>query len=159
MKRSWVILLGGLLIGFAAYAGIYLHGTATQRSREKNSHPELTWLQHEYHLTDSQFAQVIQLHAAYHPKCAEMCRRIDEQNAKIQQLLAATNTVTPDITKALAEAAQLRAECESAMLQHFYEVSRAMSPDQAKRYLAWVQVQTLTPGQMVPNAPPVNSHK
>jgi len=145
MKRSWVILLGGLLLGFAAYAGIYLHGTATQRSMEKNVRPELTWLQHEYHLTDSQLAQVIQLHDAYHPKCAEMCRRIDDQNAKIQQLLAATNTVTHEITKALAEAAQLRAECESAMLQHFYEVSRAMSPDPAKRYLAWVEERTFLP--------------
>src|SRR5258708_31881934 len=83
----------------------------------------------EYHLTDAQFAQVVQLHDAYHPKCAEMCRRIDDQNAKIQQLLAATNAVTPEIKQALDGAAQLRTQCESAMLQHFYEVSRVMPPE------------------------------
>jgi hypothetical protein len=120
---------------------------------EHNQHPELAWLKTEYHLTDPQFAQVVQLHDAYHPKCAELCRRIDDQNGKIQQLLAATNTVTPEIKEALGEAARLRAECESAMLQHFYEVSRAMPPEEGKRYLAWVQSETLTPGQMVPTKP------
>src|SRR5258705_6441572 len=97
---------------------------------EQSSHPQLAWLKNEYHLTDAQFAQVAQLHDAYLPKCAEMCRRIDEQNAKVQQLLAATNAVSPEIKSALAEAARLRAECETAMLQHFYETSRAMPPDQ-----------------------------
>ena len=82
-----------------------------------------------------------------------MCRRIDDQNTRVQQLLAATNAVTLEIKLALADAAQLRAECESAMLQHLYEVSRVMPPDQGKRYLAWVQQETLLPGQMVPTTP------
>jgi hypothetical protein len=29
------------------------------------------------------------------------------------------------------------------MLEEFYQVSRSMPPDQGKRYLAWVQGQTL----------------
>ena len=82
-----------------------------------------------------------------------MCRRIDDQNARVQQLLAATNAVTPEIKDALAEAARLRAECQTAMLQNFYEVSRAMPADQGKRYLAWVQGETLLPGKMVPTKP------
>jgi hypothetical protein len=153
MKRSWFILLGGLIAGLAAYTCIYLHATSAQRLLEQTAHPELAWLQKEYGLTDTQLAEVVQLHDAYHPKCAEMCRRIDDQNAKIQQLLAGTNTVTPEIKQALAEAAQLRAECQSAMMQHCYEVSRAMPPGQGKRYLAWVQQETLLPGQMVPTKP------
>src|SRR5229473_3683053 len=112
MKSSWLILSGGLLAGLVAYACIYLHATSVQRSMDQSSHPELAWLKHEYHLTDAQFAQVAQLHHAYRPKCAEMCRRIDDQNAKVQHLLAATNTVTPAIKQALAEAAQLRVECQ-----------------------------------------------
>ena len=153
MKRSWLILLGGLLLGVVAYAGIYHHATSTQRSMERSTQPELAWLKNEYHLSDAQFGEVAKLHEAYYPKCAEMCRRIDDQNAKVQKLLAATNSVTPEIKQALAEAAQLRAECESAMMQHFYEVSRAMPPEQGKRYLAWVQSETLLPGQMVPTKP------
>jgi hypothetical protein len=39
------------------------------------------------------------------------------------------------------------------MMQHFYEVSRAMPPDQGKRYLTWVQQETLLPGQMLPAQP------
>src|SRR5438874_1597023 len=113
MKKTWLILIGGLLIGLVAYASIYHRATSVQRAMEQSSHPELAWLKTEYRLTDAQFAQVVQLHDAYHPKCAEMCRRIDDQNSKVQQLLSATNAITPEIREALAEAAQLRAECES----------------------------------------------
>src|SRR6266705_5990826 len=129
MKRTWLVLLGGIAAGCVAYAGVYLRTTSAQRSMEQSTRPELAWLKKEYHLDDAQFAQVVQLHDAYRPKCAEMCRRIDDQNAKVQQLLSATNTVTPEIKQALAQAAQLRVECQSAMMQHFYEVSRAMPPD------------------------------
>ena len=153
MKRSWLILFGGLVAGLIAYTCIYLHATSIQRSTAQTSHPELTWLRNEYRLTDGQFAAVVQLHDSYLPKCAAMCGRIDDQNAKVQQLLAAANAVTPEIKEALAEAGRLRAECETAMLQHFYETSRQMPPEQGKRYLAWVQGQTLLPGQMVPTHP------
>ena len=153
MKSSWLSLSGGLLAGLVAYACIYLHATSVQCSMDQSSHPELAWLKHEYHPSDAQFAQVAQLHDAYRPKCAEMCRRIDDQNANVQQLLASTNTVTPEIKQALTKAAQLRVECQSAMMQHFYEVSRAMPPEQGKRYLSWVQQETLVPGQMVPTRP------
>jgi hypothetical protein len=153
MKRSWLILFGGLLAGLIAYTCIYLPATSVPRSMEQSSHPELAWLKNEYHLSDAQFAQVAQLHDAYRPKCAEMCRRVDDQNAKVQQLLSETNTVTPEIKLALPEAAQLRVACQSAMMQHLYEVSSAMPPDQGKRYLTWVQQETLLPGQMVPTQP------
>jgi hypothetical protein len=153
VKRSLLILFGGLMAGLIAYACIYRHATSTQRSMEHSSRPELAWLKTEYHLSDAQSAQVVQLHDAYHPKCAELCRRIDEQNAKVHRLLDSTNTVTPEIKEALAESARLRSECESAMLQHFYEVSRLMPADEGKRYLAWVQSETLLPGQMIPNKP------
>jgi len=138
MKPSRLIVFAGLAVGLIAYTCFYLRATYPQRSLEQSSHPELAWLKAEYHLTDAQFAAVVRLHDAYSPKCAEMCRRIDEQNAKVQRLLAATNT-------------------ETAMLQHFYETSRQMSPEQGKRYLAWVQGETLLPGQMVPTRPPANN--
>jgi len=47
--------------------------------------------------------------------------------------MAATNTLTPQIETALREAAQIRSECQQAMLRHFYEVSRAMPPDSSSR--------------------------
>ena len=75
--------------------------------------------------------------------CAERCHQIDLKNQELARLLAATNNVSPEIEKALGEAAQLRAQCQSQMLAHFYTVSRTMPPEQSQRYLAWVQSQTL----------------
>ena len=149
MKRAWFIVVGGLCVALAAYVCIYLAGT----SMGKSDAPALAWLKQEYQLTDAQFALVRQLHEAYLPKCREMCRRIDEKNAELQKLLAATNVVTPEIKGALAEAARCRVDCQGAMLEHFYEVARVMPPEKGRRYLAWVHQATLLPGQMVPSEP------
>jgi hypothetical protein len=72
----------------------------------------------------------------------EMCRRIGEKNAEIKDLLAGSATVTPVIEEKLGEAAQLRAQCQKQMLDHFFTVSQAMPPEQGRRYLAWVQERT-----------------
>lgn len=150
MKRSWLILLGGLLLAACAYACIYFHNTAAQRSVERSARPELAWLQIEFHLTDAQLARVMELHNAYAPKCEEMCRSIDAKNAQIQKLLVATNVITPEIKQALAQAAEIRAECETAMLDHFYKVAQTMPPEQGRRYLEWVRQETLKPSKMMP---------
>lgn len=148
MKRVGFIIIVGLLVAFAGYACVYLACTGTQRSVEKKDGANLAWLQTEYHLTDAQFARVRELHDEYQPKCMAMCRQIDEKNAELQSLLAATNAITPEIKQTLAESAQLRMECEQAMLAHFYEEAQVMPPEQGRRYLAWVQSATMMPGQM-----------
>lgn len=157
MKRTWLIIIGGLILAAVGYACIYLHGTSDQRSVEHSSRPELAWLQQEYHLSDAQFTRVMELHNAYAPKCEEMCRMIDAKNAQLQKLLAATNVVTPEINQALVEAAGIRAECESAMLDHFYKVAQSMPPEQGARYLEWVQQETLKPSKMMPGDGPTNA--
>jgi len=148
--RAWFILLGGVFLAVAAYACVYLAGTATQRSVDNSDKPALAWMQKEYRLDDAQFARLREVHDAYRPKCMAMCRMIDEKNSQIEGLLAATNVVTPEIREALAEAAGIRAECEAAMLEHFYSVAETMPPEQGKRYLTWVQQETLKPQQMMP---------
>ena len=150
MKRSWLIILGGLVLAGVAYACIYHHAMALQRSVERSAWPELAWLQQEFQLTDAQFTRVMELHIAYAPKCREMCRVVDAKNSQLQKLLAATNAVTPEIKQAVAEAAGIRAECETAMFDHFYRVAQTMPPEQGRRYLEWVQQETLKPGKMMP---------
>lgn len=157
MKRSWLIIVGGLVLAAVGYACIYLHGTSGQRSVEQSSRPELAWLQKEYRLSDAQFTRVMELHNAYAPKCEEMCRMIDAKNVQLQKLLAATNVITPEIKQALVEAARIRAECESAMLDHFYKVAQTMPPEQSRRYLDWVQQQALKPSQMMPGSAPTKA--
>ena len=131
------------MVALAAYFGFYYGATVQSRKVRKAETPELAWLKEEFHLNDADFSRVCQMHESYLASCAERCRQIDEKNEQLRRLLAATNTVTPEIQKLLQEAAQLRADCQTRMLEEFYQVSCCMPPDQGKRYLAWVQGQTL----------------
>jgi hypothetical protein len=143
MKRPLLILLAGVAIAVLAYAGVYRTRTAASCCMMESNSPELTWLKTEFHLSDAEFTRISTLHEQYLAGCAERCRLIDEKNQGLARLLAATNQITPQIERALSESAQLRAECQKTMLQHFYDVSRTMPPDQGKRYLEWVQSRTV----------------
>jgi hypothetical protein len=143
MKRPILILAVGLVLGAAGYAGVYFSRTADCCRLKQEKEPELAWLKREFHLSDAEFDRISQLHEQYLAGCAERCHHIDMKNAELARLLTATNTVTPEIEQAIAESARLRAECQRIMLQHFYEVSRTMPPDQGQRYLAWVQARTV----------------
>jgi hypothetical protein len=145
MKRAWLIVAAGVLLAAAAYCGLYYTGTANCHSMMQSSTPELAWLRGEFKLSDAEFSRISKIHESYLAGCAERCRLIDAKNERLRGLLAQTNTVTPEIEKTLADAAQLRAECQKQMLQEFYEVSRTMPPDQGKRYLEWMQEQTVLP--------------
>lgn len=141
MKRAVLILLCGLTLGVLAGAAIYLARTAPHRAMLCCARPELAWLQHEFQLTDAQFARVEQRHGDYLAHCAEMCRRIAATNGLLHARVAANAAVTPEMEKLLADAAQLRVECQTRMLDECFAVSREMSPEQGRRYLVWVQRQ------------------
>ena len=145
MKRSLTIFAAGVLLAFAVYGALFWAGTASRRELLRSNAPELLWLKQEFKLSETEFQRVCRLHEAYLPHCVEMCKRIDAKNAELRNLLSATNTLTPELDAKLSEAAQLRLDCQKAMLKHFYEVSQTMPPDQGKRYLAWVQQKTFLP--------------
>jgi hypothetical protein len=145
MKRAGFILLLSLTVAVAAYCGIYYTCTASQRTMLESDKPELAWLKKEFNLSDTEFKRIAGLHAAYRPRCLEMCRMIEAQNLRLKQKLAATNQMTTEIEAAIAESARLRSECQRNMLTHFYEVSRTMPPEQGRKYLAWVQERTFLP--------------
>ncbi|MFO1476966.1 MAG: periplasmic heavy metal sensor [Verrucomicrobiota bacterium] len=142
MKRAAWILIAGLAGALLSYGICFSLGSARYRCLMDSPTPELAWLQTEFRLSDAEFQRITNLHAAYAQGCAERCREIDAKNAELASLLAATNTVTPEIERVLQETARLRAACQAAMLQHFYEVSRTMPPEQGRRYLAWVTSKT-----------------
>ncbi len=163
MKRSGVITLLGLVLALGGGAGIYLSRVASYRALCAHAGVELAWIKKEFHLNDADFARVRQLHEAYKPVCAKMCQRIDEKNRELAGLLAVSTNVTPQIEQVLGETAQLRRECQTAMLKHFFAVSQAMPPEQGRRYLAWMQAQTLSPTHptMLPRVgqePPAHDH-
>jgi|SRR6266853_4337641 len=143
MKRSWFILVAGLIAAPVAYFTFYFLSISNYQSLERSPEPELAWLKREFHLGDAEFARICQMHQAYLSGCMERCHRIDVKNEELKRLLAAADGMTPEIEKTLTEAAQLRAECQKKMLEHFLAVSRTMPPEQGKRYLAWVQEKTI----------------
>ena len=142
MKSTVVVLFAGVLLCALAFCGFYYWGTASQRGLLHQQSPELAWLKMEFNLSDAELTRITTLHDAYQPRCAEMCRRIDEQGAKLKSLLTVTNTMTPEMEAALTESTKLRAECQRNMLQHFFEVSQTMPPAQGKRYLEWISERT-----------------
>jgi len=141
MKKAIAMLMLGLLAAVAGYGAFYLFGTASTRELLHEERPELAWLKKEFNLSDAEYARISELHAAYLPACRERCNRIAAKDAELRDLLK-TNTFTPAIERTLGEAAQLRAECQAAMLKHFYAVSQTMPPAQGQRYLTWVQGKT-----------------
>lgn len=162
MKRPWIILLGGLALAFAVYAGAYFACSAKMRGMASSPVPELAWLQTEFKLSDAEMSRIQKLHDAYVSGCAERCQRIDAKNAELRSLLAATNGVTPEIAKAIGESAELRADCQRAMIQHFYEISQTMPPEQGTRYFDWVVSRTFGSehaAMMSAPAAPVTTHE
>src|SRR5215204_5089011 len=126
MKRSVIILILGLVVAVAGFCTFHFIETTQQRAILRDENPELAWLKTEFNLSDGDFQKIQKLHDAYLPQCAEMCRRIAEKNAEIQNLISKTNTVTPEIEAKLQEASLIRAECHKNMLKHFYAVSQSM---------------------------------
>ncbi len=145
MKRAKPILWAGLLGALIAYFGGYFAGTSKHRALLRSEAPELAWLKQEFNLRDAEFQRIARLHDAYLPACAERCARIDAKNAELKALLHQTGAITPEVKQKLAEAAALRLECQTAMLSHFLDVSKAMPPEQGKRYLSWIEERTFVP--------------
>lgn len=139
MRRPITILFLGIAVAVAAYCSLYLGRTTTARAIRTSDTPGLAWLKTEFGLNDAEIARIRVLHEAYLPQCAEMCAKIATANKDLESLVTQTNEVTPEISAKLAEIGQLRQECQTQMLAHFYEVSKSMPTDQGRRYLAEMQ--------------------
>jgi len=142
-RKGTLILLLGLILATAAFSGFYYLGTASCRHILNEPRPELAWLKKEFNLSDAEYNRILGLHEAYLPQCAERCQRIEAQDQQLEKLLSQATDVTPEIKQLFLERAQTRATCETEMLRHFLAVSRTMPPEQGRRYLAWVEQQTL----------------
>jgi hypothetical protein len=125
---------------------------------------DLAWLRREFRLGEAEMQRIRQLHEGYLPQCREMCDRIAAKKQELQTALDAGPGLTADAERKLAEVGTLRAECQTQMLRHFYDVSRAMPPEQGRRYLT--EMQRLTLGfherfehRMSPEMPSSHGHR
>lgn len=143
MRRPFVILFGVMALAVAVFAGSFFVSRQISEKRAANSADDLAWLGAEFKLDAATLARVRELHQGYLPKCAEMCARIADKKSELETALAASTNVSPVAAQKLVELGELRAQCQAQMLQHFVEVSRAMPPEQGRRYLAEMQRLTL----------------
>ena len=147
MKRFALVLLAAALVAVAGHFAVYrmARNPAAQCPMD---HPDfgMIWLQQEYHLNATQYARIAQMHDDYRPTCEAMCRRVAEANGKLNGLIGASPTVTPEIEAALKEWSLLQNECRVAMLRHVYAVSAEMNPEDGKRYLRMATARIAAPG-------------
>jgi hypothetical protein len=143
MKRSLTIVIIGLLAAAALFAGSYLMGRRVCQACVQPSADSLDWLRQEFQLSDADMAHVRELHNGYMPKCADMCAKIAAKKQELDAALAGATNVSPAAKQKLTELAVLRSQCQAQMLEHFVEVSRAMPPEQGRRYLAEMERLTI----------------
>ena len=98
----------------------------------------MEWLRADFHLTDSQFAAIRELHESYSGSCAEHCRMIQEATRARNALKTAGRADPAALLAAEQKIQELRAHCETAITRHVRQVAALMSPDQGRRYLALV---------------------
>ena len=152
MRRSLLIVLGGLLAGAAVFLGGYFLADRVCTLRAARATDDLEWLRMEFHLSGSEMARIRQLHEGYLPICQGYCDRIAAGKSELDQTLAAGTDVTAGAEQKLAEIAALRAQCQAAMLRHFAQVSHVMPPAEGRRYLAQMQRLTLGFHEQIENS-------
>ncbi len=137
------------MLAFASALGgywtYYRCATAPARAMLTEQGGEMQWLRHEYHLSDAQFARVEQVHREYTPKCDLMCGNIMKANARLDQLISANKSVTPEVSAAMKECLAVQNECREAMLGHVYAVGSEMSPADGARYLEMMKARIVEP--------------
>lgn len=143
MRRSWLILLAVTLAAGGVIGLSYSISRCVCARQMAASQDDLEWLRTEFHLGAPEMDRIRQLHEGYLPQCRETCSQIALKKETLQHLLTATNGVTSEVEQTLADIASLRVQCQTRMLRHFEEVSRAMPPEQGARYLAEMRRLTL----------------
>jgi hypothetical protein len=143
MRRPVIILLAALAVALGVFGGSYLVCRQICEKQMVNPADDLAWLGTEFHLDAATMDRVRRLHEGYLPKCAAMCERIAAKKSELETALAGSTNVTAEARQKLVEIAELRAQCQAQMLQHFLEVSQTMPPEEGRRYLAEMQRLTL----------------
>ncbi len=156
--RALTLLPVGLLAGALAFGAASWWKRREHRQLLDSPRSELAWLRHEFRLSEAQFQRIESLHSDYQPTCAEFCRRIAEQNRRLQQAALGTNRLSPEVAALVAETGRVRDECRSAMLFHLYAVSREMSPEEGRRYLSLMLTETCVIQSVRPLQSPLPGH-
>jgi hypothetical protein len=123
MKRALVILLAALVLGALACFLSFSASPRVRCARWLRWTNELAWLAAEFQLSPEQTKRIAAMHAEYEPVCTEMCRRIAENNARLDRSSPENRGITTDMEGLLRESAEIQIECRKEMLKHIYAVA------------------------------------
>lgn len=148
MNRGLFILIVALVAAAVTFCTWRFLATKPVRDAMRSDQAEMEWLRKEFRLSDAEVQRVAALHRDYWPKCEMLCARVMAANERSQAAIEASDSVTPEVERALREAAALDAECRAAMLDHAYAVSKVMGGERGERYLAMMRKQAIAPPLM-----------
>jgi hypothetical protein len=146
MRNGLLVIALAMAVAVGGYCTYYRCAIAPTHAMLARPGGEMEWLRHEYHLGDAQFAHIQELHREYAPRCDVMCEKIAKANARLDQLIKANKTFTPEVDAAMKECVAVQAECRRALLEHVYVVSAEMSPEDGARYLQMMTARIVEPG-------------
>ncbi len=135
MKKGILVLVLAMVAGVAAFYFMRSHQIEASRGALLDNMPELEWIRSDLKLSDSQFAKVTELHAAYRPQCVAMCGRILEAHQRLDRAAQSGGAVTAELKAAIANHVRIHADCQEAMIDHLYRTAALMDEEQAKRYM------------------------
>lgn len=143
MNRTLLTLSALVIVAAALVLGGFVVGSEWCAPRFVQPTDDLDWLRMEFHLSDAQITRIRTLHEGYLPVCQHYCNQIADEKRELTVLVDERDGATDRVARALQQIASLRAQCQTAMLHHFEEVSHAMPPEQGRRYLAEMKRLTL----------------
>lgn len=145
MRRSFLLMFAVVIVAVGVFAAGHFAASRMRVAQARSQTDDLAWLRTEFGLKEGELAKVRMLHEAYLPECDRMCARIAVANHELAAALEASTNVTPAVQDKLIAVAGLRAECQTQMLRHFFEVSRSMPAAQGRRYLQVMTQKTCLP--------------
>lgn len=146
MRRVILLLVCALGLGALVFGLYYQYATSRTHALIHAPEAELRWLRHEFQLSEDQFERIRQLHQEYAPRCERMCRRIEQVNARLDELIGQSGGMSAELNAAINDCAVAQAECRKNMLDHVYAVAGQMSPAEGARYTAMMKKRIIQPG-------------
>lgn len=126
MKRVLLILALAIVACIAACAIVYFYQMRI---------PSDEWMGRRLGLSGEALAEFTAAHYRYAATCAEMCRKIQNADARLAALVLENTGFNAEIVEAMTSADALRTECRQNMLRHFYEVAAMLGPRERETYM------------------------
>jgi len=148
MVRSIIIVVIGLTLLTSVYTGVYRLVTSDVEAAMTADRPELEWLRREYQISDEQFAEIRRRHEAHDVICKQLCLGLVEAQENLDQAIAASPEMGPEVAQALEAWSHQREVCRQAAIEHMYSISSVMDAAQAVRYRERIYKQLIVTGRM-----------